>query len=151
MKTMATQETLQSLLERLNALTPAATRRWGKMTPHETICHLTDCFNLSLGEKSASPATGFFQRTFLKWGALWVPIQWPRGFKTRPEIEQGKGGTPPVEYSRDRDLLVTVIRRFAATRDFGQNPHPFFGAMADAEWKRWGFLHTDHHLRQFGV
>ena len=151
MKTMAAQETHQSLLKRLDSLTPHASRRWGKMTPHEMICHLTDCFELSLGERSASPATGLFQRTFLKWGALYAPVKWPKGFRTRPEIEQGNGGTAPVEFTRDRDRLVAVMHRFASTRDFGQTPHPFFGAMTAQEWKRWGFLHTDHHLRQFGV
>jgi hypothetical protein len=29
-------------------------------------------------------------------------------------------------------------------------PHPMFGAMTTLEWMRWGYLHTDHHLRQFG-
>ena len=26
-----------------------------------------------------------------------------------------------------------------------------FGAMTTERWKRWGYLHMDHHLRQFGV
>jgi hypothetical protein len=30
-------------------------------------------------------------------------------------------------------------------------PHPVFGAMSDSAWRRWGYLHTDHHLRQFGA
>jgi hypothetical protein len=29
--------------------------------------------------------------------------------------------------------------------------HPIFGPMSDAAWLRWGYLHMDHHLRQFGV
>ena len=29
--------------------------------------------------------------------------------------------------------------------------HPFFGAMSPNQWLRWGYLHTDHHLRQFGA
>jgi hypothetical protein len=27
--------------------------------------------------------------------------------------------------------------------------HPFFGSMQHADWMRWGYLHADHHLRQF--
>ena len=30
-------------------------------------------------------------------------------------------------------------------------PHPVFGPMTRGAWLRWGYLHTDHHLRQFGV
>jgi hypothetical protein len=29
--------------------------------------------------------------------------------------------------------------------------HPIFGRMSAAAWLRWGYLHTDHHLRQFGA
>jgi hypothetical protein len=29
--------------------------------------------------------------------------------------------------------------------------HPIFGAMSERAWLRWGYLHMDHHLRQFGV
>jgi hypothetical protein len=25
-----------------------------------------------------------------------------------------------------------------------------FGAMTRGDWLRWGWLHMDHHLRQFG-
>ncbi|HEV2663419.1 MAG TPA: DUF1569 domain-containing protein [Blastocatellia bacterium] len=31
------------------------------------------------------------------------------------------------------------------------HPHPYFGAMSESQWMRWGYLHCDHHLRQFGV
>jgi len=26
-----------------------------------------------------------------------------------------------------------------------------FGRLSDAAWLRWGYLHMDHHLRQFGA
>jgi hypothetical protein len=29
--------------------------------------------------------------------------------------------------------------------------HPIFGALSARDWLRWGYLHADHHLRQFGV
>ena len=28
--------------------------------------------------------------------------------------------------------------------------HPMFGPMTPEDWMRWGYLHADHHLRQFG-
>jgi hypothetical protein len=33
----------------------------------------------------------------------------------------------------------------------GMEPHPVFGPLNVAAWLRWGHLHVDHHLRQFGV
>lgn len=81
-----------------------------------------------------------------------MPIRWPKGAPTPPEIEQGVGGTPPGDFELDRSKLLGLAERFC---DFHatarRNEHPFFGAMSEGEWLRWGYLHTDHHLRQFGA
>jgi hypothetical protein len=29
--------------------------------------------------------------------------------------------------------------------------HGAFGPMTPADWHRWAYRHTDHHLRQFGL
>ena len=85
----------------------------------------------------------------MKWGALRLPIQWPKGVPTRPEIEQGRGGTRPSDWAADCSALRGWIDRFPGQKKFG--PHPIFGTMTYDEWMIWGFRHVDHHLRQFGV
>ena len=72
---------------------------------------------------------------------------------TRPEIDQhGGGGTPPADFEVDRALLLHLVERFTAKLpDFKFAPHPMFLEMNEREWMRWGYLHSDHHLRQFGV
>ncbi len=68
---------------------------------------------------------------------------------TPPEINQQIGGTPPADFAADRATLLAKLDQF--TRSSGPwSPHPIFGTMTTAEWMRWGYLHTDHHLRQFG-
>ena len=113
------------------------------------VCHLCDAYRLPLGDKTASPATRLLQQTIMKWIALRLPLKWPKGVSTRPEIEQGLGGTPPAEFEKDRAALLSIVRRFSDSAAFSV-PHPFFGAMSRDEWLRWGYLHADHHLRQFG-
>lgn len=116
------------------------------------LCHLCDAYECAFGEKTASEATGLFQRTIMKWGGLYFPIPWPRGLPTRPEMEQGVGGTPPGDFEDDRARLIATIDRFASDGSaLNGNRHPLFGAMTTAEWQRWGWLHADHHLRQFGA
>jgi hypothetical protein len=62
------------------------------------------------------------------------------------------GGTPPEEFERDRQRLVQLIEGFTKVGDpAALKPHPYFGQMSEAEWLRWGYLHADHHLRQFGL
>jgi Protein of unknown function (DUF1569) len=139
-----------SILARISSLTASDRRLWGRMTAHQMVCHQCDAFRLALGEKSASPATGFFQRTVMKWIALRAPMKWPHGIATRPEVEQGVGGTPPVDFERDRAELIVLFTRFCDESGRISAAHPFFGHMTPWEWLRWGYLHADHHLRQFG-
>jgi hypothetical protein len=120
------------------------------MSAHQMVCHLCDSYKVALGEKSVSMATGFLQQTVIKWIALRVPAKWPKGTPTRPEVEQGVGGTPPVEFEKDRAELIGVLNRFCGGASDPKIPHPFFGPMTRKDWMRWGYLHADHHLRQFG-
>ena len=114
------------------------------------VCHLCDSYKIALGEKSVSMATGFLQRTLIKFLALQAPMKWPHGTPTRPEVEQGVGGSAPVEFERDRGELLSLINRFCSSAIDLKIQHPFFGPMTRPEWMRWGYLHADHHLRQFG-
>jgi hypothetical protein len=149
MKSLSDPATKQSIADRVSLIRPHAAPRWGRMSAHQMICHLSDSWRAALGEKSVSPATGLFQRTLMKWGALYIPIEWPKEVQTRPEMDQTKGGTPPGDFEQDRAVLLNLTDRFCAS-----NPgfaHPIFGVLTDSERLRWGYLHMDHHLRQFGV
>jgi hypothetical protein len=64
-------------------------------------------------------------------------------------MNQQIGGTPPADFAVDHTTLIAKLDQFV--RYSGPwSPHPFFGEMTTREWMRWGYLHTDHHLRQFG-
>ncbi len=141
-----------AVLDRIHKLHPSLAPVWGKMSAHQMICHLTDSFKLATGERKAGSVSNLFKRTVMKWGALYVPAPWPKGVPTMPEMEQGVGGTPPKDFELDRADLLSVIERFCKPgRSFDSVEHPFFGPMTPDQWMRWGFLHTDHHLRQFGL
>jgi len=140
----------QNISLRLKDLSPQDGARWGLMTVHQMVCHLDDSYKVALGEKNASQATGFLQRTLLKWLALQTPIQWGKGFRTRPEIEQGKGGSVPIDFRQDLASLLSTLSRFCDSLPTPCKPHPIFGEMTAHNWMRWGYLHADHHLRQFG-
>jgi hypothetical protein len=86
----------------------------------------------------------------MKWIALWVPVRWMKGYPTRPEVEQGRGGSAAGAFEGDRNALGVVISRFCQEVREPCYPHPVFGPMKPRDWWRWGYLHADHHLRQFG-
>jgi hypothetical protein len=134
MSTLAEPEVRASCCERITRLDHKANPKWGRMTAHQMVCHLNDAFRVGAGEMYASPATNLFKRTVVKWIALRSAAPWPHGLPTRPELEQGCGGTPPSNWVRDCAKL-----------------HPIFGKMAKRDWHVWGYRHVVHHLRQFGV
>ena len=120
------------------------------MSAHQMICHLSDALRSALGEKYISPSTSFFKRVILKPLALWAPVRWPHGFRTRPEMDQQQGGTPPVNFASDLEELRILIERFS-TQEGSFAPQAMFGQMSKAERMRHAYLHFDHHLRQFGA
>lgn len=151
MSPLADASARQQLRHRIEALKPDSPRQWGSMTAHQMICHLTDSFRLTTGEKGAGEVQTWFTRNVLKFVALNVPIPWPKGVDTPPEMDQKVGGTPPVQFEEDRSLLLSYFDRFCRQpREFTPGSHPIFGEMKDQEWDRWAYLHIDHHLRQFG-
>jgi hypothetical protein len=152
MKTLANPRNKAEIVTRVQAIQPSSTRHWGRMSVDQMICHLCDSFRGVMGEKVLSPAPRSFASGFVKWFALNVPLRWPHGVQTRPEMDQLIGGTKPADFERDRDNLLLLLDRFTMkNRDFRWQPHPMFGELTDDEWMRWGYVHMDHHLRQFGA
>ena len=152
MKTMARAGDKAEIIRRVKMLRPECARRWGRMSAHQMVCHLSDSFRLVTHQKAASPATGLLQSTVIKWIALYAPLPWPAGVPTRPEMDQELGGTSPGDFAADLaelEALLEVVTTTAAGNDYPA--HPIFGRMSQAAWLRWAYLHMDHHLRQFGL
>lgn len=155
MKTLSQPADRAAIHRRLAQLRPDTRRRWGRMSAPQMVCHLTDAFRNVLGERPTAgggPVLGRFRRTGLKWVALYAPIRWPHGLRTRPEADQEQGGTPPGVFTEDVAALLAACDRFLAARaELARRPHYLFGRLSEAEWARWAYLHMDHHLRQFGL
>ena len=83
---------------------------------------------------------------------MYLPLRWPKNIPTRPENDQLIGGSSPSAFEEDRRELVRLINEFArSSEEVDQASHPLFGKIPVSQWLRWGYLHSDHHLRQFGV
>ena len=148
MSTFADATAKASIRQRMEKLTPDAQRQWGRMTPHQMVCHLTDGYRMSLGERQPQGIDNIFTRILVRRIALHTSLAWPKGIKTLPEADQERGGTKPVEWDRDYAELLRKIDAFSAKEG---HKHPIFGPLTAAEWNIWGYRHADHHLRQFGL
>ena len=58
----------------------------------------------------------------------------------------------PTAFDRDVASLEALVEVVTTQPGFFKGRrHPIFGSLSEAAWMRWGYLHMDHHLRQFGV
>jgi Protein of unknown function (DUF1569) len=151
-KTLARRRDRDEILARLRTVRADSQRRWGRMSAHQMICHLSDAFLMVQGRKPVRDRSSVLQRTVVKWIALYAPMRWPRGILTSAEIDQEIGGTRPADFAADvaqvERLVELVTTRTRATE---WEPHPIFGRLSVSAWLRWAYLHMDHHLRQFGA
>src|SRR4029434_7233921 len=125
-----------ALVGGLRRLAPDSPRQWGRMTPHQAVCHLSDVFKAIIGEKSASSIATPFSRTVIKWVALNAPMKWPHGVKTMPEVDQEIGGTKPREFARDQQELEALMEQVAAKQSGESQAHSMFGRMAERKRTR---------------
>jgi hypothetical protein len=151
MKSLAHDQDKAEILRRLRAIRPESPRPWGRMSAHQMVCHLNDTFLAVTGVRPLSKASGPLQRTVVKWIALYAPLPWPPNIPTRPEIDQWLGGTPPGDFAADLARLESLVELVTTRTDAFVSEHPIFGPLSVSAWLRWAYLHTDHHLRQFGA
>jgi hypothetical protein len=153
MKTLAHDADKAEVARRLRTVCPDSVARWGRMSAHQMVCHLADALRLGTGEIPARSTVNLLKQTLVKWIAFYAPVPWPAGIPTSMEIDQLAGcGTKPVEFVIDVAQVEALLDRVTvSSARLNGAPHPFFGVLSTSEWLRWGYLHMDHHLRQFGA
>ncbi len=149
MKTLANECDLEELQQRYASLEGADRPLFGTMTPAIAVCHVREAYCWALrGSVGTLPYNLPVPRGVLKRIALYGPTNWRTGLKTVRELEPGEPGTLPADFLADKAGLLAEMNRFRNSIDASE--HAFFGPMTRADWLRWGYLHANHHLRQFG-
>lgn len=152
MNSLAHDSCCAELVRRLRTLRPDSPRRWGRMSSPQMVSHLSDSFRMMTGEKTVSESRERIPRAALKLIALYAPMRWPPEIHTRPELDQLVDGRSPGEFAADLAEVEAFILQLPQQPASQRWPsHPMFGSMSRRDWMRWGYLHVDHHLRQFGV
>jgi hypothetical protein len=147
MPIMFDAETRAQFQQRIASLTPQANRRWGRLSPNEMVCHLSDQLRMALGDIKTTPTPGPLWFPPLKWLVI-GPMPWPHGAKGARESFT----TRPATWDRDVATLRELLDRFGARGDQENWPdHPRFGPMTRDHWGRLTCKHFNHHLRQFSA
>lgn len=144
----ALQRDIVLRIERLHSSLPA---KWGLMDAEQMLRHLVGAFQMAMKEHEASRPASLLRGPVVRFVALYLPIRWIKGYPTVRELDIVKIGAEAVDFDQNREELYALINRFClSTAEQLLPEHPIFGKMSRSEWMRWGYLHTDHHLRQFG-
>lgn len=152
MKTLSSRDDLKEIVGRINNIRPDSPRQWGRMSSAEMIRHCIDAIGVGLGEKHVGLVKTRLPRGVLKLIVLYAPIKWPKNVPTGAPIDSLREGSKPGDFSADLAELERATHRFVLSKkQSAKLTHPFFGPLSDSEWLRWGYLHQDHHLRQFGL
>ena len=147
MKTLAKAEIVAEIRDRLDRLTAADDGVWGTMSAGEAVVHLREAFQMAMGSRQCEAVRMPLPGPVMKVLALRVPVRWPKGAPTVPGLE--RKDLLVASFAEDKQGLLRKYEEFLGAE--AERPgHPMFGAMTRADWMRWGYLHTDHHLRQFG-
>jgi DinB family protein len=140
---------LESLVTRIGRATPDCSRQWGTMNVHQMLEHIGDAAAAALGQRafSATPRPG--PRGLLRFTALYLLPRTPRGIKSG--AEPAMKVVDAAAFVPNQERVISLLRQMAAPGQSFTATHPAFGPMTRTHWMRYAYLHTDHHLRQFGL
>lgn len=146
-----TSQNVEDFERRVNAVQSSDQRLWGTMSVAQMFAHLRITFEISLEERETKNES----REWLKpviYNLLFVLwTNWPKG-KIQASSQFLDDSAEDIE--TERKLLLESIRRFVEESE--QNPdritlEPMLGHITLKQWQRVHGIHTDYHLRQFGV
>jgi hypothetical protein len=136
----------QSIIDRINKLTPASQRQWGKMDVAQMLAHCQKPLGVATGHHKLKGA--FFLRMIgpLFKKKLYNETPFTRDLPTDKSFKIAD----TRDFEKEKQALIRMINDFSESNMSGE-PHPFFGKLTNEQWSRGTWKHLDHHLQQFGV
>lgn len=136
---------------RVNSVQSTSQRQWGTMTPARMLAHLRIVFEVSLEEREVKDESRAWLMPVIWFLMFEVITNWPKG-KIKASTQFLDDSAEDLE--SERVQLLAVMRRFVEQSE--NDPRrivlePMLGRISLKKWQRVHGIHTDYHLRQFGV
>jgi hypothetical protein len=145
-----TKEVADSLIARINTLTPESKAQWGKMSVAQMLAHCNVTYEYVYEDKYAKPNVfmRFIMKTLVKKTVI----------SEEPYKHNGNTGPDFIiknepEFVAQKNRLIgfiTKTQELGASHFEGKESHSF-GALTATEWNNMFYKHLNHHLGQFGV
>lgn len=149
MKNLFDKEIYEEVNRRINTLSPASQRLWGKMDVAQMLAHCKEAFSVPLSEKKMPQS---LLGLLLGWAMrpmLYNDKPWKQGLPTAKRFKI----TGERDFEKEKQQLMSLINTFYSRgpAGVGNFPHPLFGRFTKPQWGQAMYKHLDHHLNQFGV
>jgi hypothetical protein len=144
-----TRDIAESMIARINRLTPNSKPQWGKMSVDKMLAHLNVAYE-TIYEPGKHPAPNFFMKIIFR--LIVKPIV------TGEKPAKKNSPTAPYfiiasdkDFESEKARLIEFIRK---TQQLGEShfdgkPSLAFGVLTKEEWNNMLYKHLDHHLTQF--
>jgi hypothetical protein len=149
MISMYEKRAYDDVVARINKLSPASQRQWGKMNVAQMMAHCSTTLEC---------ATGKVKLPRLLIGRILGPLVKSSYLSEKPFSKNSPTDKSFIiaderDFDAEKQKLLQLIKEFSegGEEKCTTHPHSFFGKLTPAQWGTSMYKHLDHHLRQFGV
>lgn len=149
MKSIFNKEEYNSIMARIDKLTPQNQRLWGKMDVAQMLAHCVEPIRAALGEITLKKNL----IVMLFKGAIKKAITTEKQFSKNSPTAREYIVTDSRNFEKEKEKLKSYITKFhnVGAAAFDNKEHPIVGKLTSDEWGLSVYKHLDYHLGQFGA
>jgi hypothetical protein len=144
------QGTINTILDRLEKLTPQTAPQWGKMNAPQMLAHLNVAYDIDNGKMEAkTPAlVKFMLRLFLK-----PVLVNEKPYKTNSRTAPAFIINSEKDFETEKQKLIANIKETQAKGPsfYEGRESASVGKLTAIEWNNMYYKHLNHHFTQFGI
>jgi hypothetical protein len=142
--------TVETVISRLDKLTPESTPQWGKMNSAQMLAHLNVGYDVAFGKKEVK--MNGFMKLMMK--------MFVKGIVASPKPYSKNGRTAPFfviadkrDFNKEKEAFIANIKETQSKGEsfFEGLDSPSFGVLTAIEWNFTLQKHIEHHFEQFGL
>ncbi len=150
MKNIFDAKETETVIDRINKLSPTTRPIWGKMSADQMLAHCNVTYEMAFEDKHSKPNgfTKFMLKLFVK-NTVVGEKPYKKNSRTAPQFLI----TNAKNFVEEKARLTDYLRKTQSLGDAhfdGKESHSF-GKLTKKEWNNMFYKHLDHHLSQFGV
>jgi hypothetical protein len=150
MKNIFDLKETNTVIDRINKLTPSTPQLWGKMSVDKMLAHCNVAYEMVFEDIHQKPSG--FKKAMLKLFVKGIVINnkpYRKNSRTAPEFLIAN----PKDFENEKERLVEYIKKTQSLGGdyFDNRESHSFGELTTPEWNNMFYKHLDHHLTQFGV